>query len=399
MTEISKTSYKALRIVIILNLLIGVQYCWSVISPACTAKFGWTPTQATLPYTVLTVTNALAAIPLGLWGEKHGPNKVIFLGGICVGCGILLCSVSQSLAGMIFGYGLVTSFGLAAISMNTTPTSMKWFPAGKKGLVTGASTMCIGFSPLYMAPLIEGLLGRLGLNQGLRILGIGAALLICLFSLALPPPPNLDRNREEVRAVPEDNSRYHGRIEPGQVAKTREFWLLLALYAISWMPGQMIFSSVSTICQVQAGWDKGYIAVMAMSLGNGAGRLLGSALTDKIGGIRTMTLLLITQMVNLLFFAFYRTPAVIVPGIVILGFCVGAGVSLLMILIANIYGMKYVGSIYAILQLGYAISGVIGPQVAARILEFSGTYTVAYYVNAAFLLLGLFCVSALKRKK
>jgi MFS family permease len=398
MTEITGKSYKALFVIIMLNLLIGVQYCWSVISPRWADLFGLTPTLATIPYMVLTVSNSIAAIPLARWGEKYGPNKVIFLGGLGVGAGILICSVSESLMGMILGYGLVASFGLAAISFNSTATAIKWFPANKKGLITGVSSMCIGLSSLYMAPLIEGLLNILGLNKGLGILGIASGALVCLFALMLPIL-QLESKTEGAATPVEDNSRYHGTITPSQIIRTREFWLLLTMYSMNWMPGQIIFSSVSTICQVQANWDKGYVALMAMAVGNGAGRLLTSALSDKLGGIKTMKVILTVQAINLSIFVFCRTPVSISLGLVIMGFCAGAGVSLMMILAANIYGIKYVSSAYAWLSWGYAIAGIVGPLLAAILLEQSGSYAVAYYVNVVFLLIGLYCAFAIKSKK
>lgn len=391
---------KALRILAVLNLLMGVQYCWSVISPQCIKLFNWTPTRAALPYTVLTVTNALSAIPLSRWGERRGANQVIFLGGIFVGLGIFLCSFTKSVTGMAVSYGVITSFGLAAISMNTSPTAMKWFPQNKKGFAVGVATMCIGLSSVIMAPVIEALLGTLGLFRGLKALGIGAGALICFFSVILPRlPSDFLKSGDSAEKVEKAFSRYHNTVGPNQALRTREFWLILAIYAMNWMPGQMIFSSVSTICQVQASWEKGYIAVMAMSVGNGVGRLISASLTDRFGGAKTMRILMVIQLVNLLLFKFYRNPYTILPGTILLGCCVGAGIPLVYVLVSNIYGMKYVGSINAMIQLGYAVSGIIGPLVAARTLESTGTYDTAYMANALFLVIGLCCVVSLRLKK
>lgn len=393
-------AFKALRILAILNLLMGVQYCWSVISPQCIELYGWTPTEAALPYTVLTVTNALSAIPLSRLGEKYGAGRIICLGGFSVGVGVFLCSLTNSLLGMIVCYGVITSFGLAAISMNTSSTAMKWFPQSKKGFAVGVATMCIGLSSVLMAPVINALLDNFGLSIGLKLLGIGAGVLICFFSIILPKlPKNMYEQSETRSEVKEEHSRYHNSIGPNQVFKTKEFWLILAIYALNWMPGQMIFSSVSTICQVQAGWEKGYIAVMAMSIGNGVGRLVSASLTDKFGGRKTMKVLMLIQIINLILFRFYIKPYMILPGIILLGCCVGAGIPLVYVLVSNIYGMKYVGSINALVQLGYAISGVIGPMIAARVLEISGTYMTAYLVNAMLLIFGVLCVGALKSKQ
>lgn len=392
-------AFKALRILAVLNLLMGVQYCWSVISPQCAALFGWTPIEEALPYTVLTVTNALSAIPLARWGERQGANKVIFLGGVFVGLGVFLCSLMKSLLGMVFCYGVVTSFGLAAISMNTSPTAMKWFPANKKGFAVGIATMCIGLSSVIMAPIINALLDNLGLARGLQMLGIGSGALICFFSVILPKLPDSFKEMEgKAGEGMADHSRYHNTVGPNQVFRTKEFWLILAIYSMNWMPGQMIFSSVSTICQVQASWEKGYIAVMAMSIGNGVGRLVSASLTDKFGGIKTMGVLMLVQFANLLLFRFYINPYTILPGIILLGCCAGTGIPLVYVLVSNIYGMKYVGSINAIIQLGYAISGIIGPMVSARVLEMTGTYTAAYLINAVFSIIGFCCVLGLRKK-
>jgi len=64
-----------------LNLALGILYAWSVFSKqlaedVAKGGFGWTKTQATLPYTVAIACFALMMVPAGRLQDKIGPRLV-----------------------------------------------------------------------------------------------------------------------------------------------------------------------------------------------------------------------------------------------------------------------------------------------------------------------------------
>jgi len=72
--KVSKMAYTALVICILLNLAAGFQYCWSLLGRTIISQYGWTATQAALPYTVLTIVTSLWSTFAGRLGEYISPR-------------------------------------------------------------------------------------------------------------------------------------------------------------------------------------------------------------------------------------------------------------------------------------------------------------------------------------
>ena len=418
-----KMANRALVIAILISLCAGFQYCWSLLGKSIIAEYGWTATQASLPYTVLTIVTSIWAIFAGRIGENRAPRGIIAFGGICMGLGLIISSRTQSPIVMIISVGVLLGLASTSITANTHPTVVKWWPADKKGFVVGACTMGMGLSSLYMAPVINGLLGKVGIINTFMILGIAAIVLICILSALLPISPvakahlarkkaersgqPIQQTAEEIAAAEaaarkmdeeDQNTIYKNTIQGTGALKTKEFWVICLIYIACWMPGQMITSAVANICSVQGHWEGGFVAVMAMAVGNGVGRLCSSTISDKLGVVKTYRVLFILQALNMVLFSFYRTPILLVIGTVILGFIVGSGVPLQIILTAQVYGRKYIGSINGMVQPAFGVAGFAGPVIAAAILDATGTYNMSYIFNAIVLVVGLLLTWMIKEQ-
>ncbi|MGE4568948.1 MAG: MFS transporter, partial [Bacteroidales bacterium] len=95
-----------------INLILGVLYSWSVIKKALVADWGWTNTEASLPYTVSVATFALMMVFAGRAQDKYGPRKVAFLGGLLLGLGLIASSWTQNPTMMILTFGVIGGMGI-----------------------------------------------------------------------------------------------------------------------------------------------------------------------------------------------------------------------------------------------------------------------------------------------
>jgi OFA family oxalate/formate antiporter-like MFS transporter len=65
-----------------LNLALGILYAWSVfgkqlVEPVEKGGFGWTKTQATLPYTIAIACFAVMMVPAGRLQDRLGPRLAV----------------------------------------------------------------------------------------------------------------------------------------------------------------------------------------------------------------------------------------------------------------------------------------------------------------------------------
>ena len=58
----------------------GVSYAWGVFVVPMTKTFGWTSSQATLPFTLFMVIFAIFMVPAGMLQDRIGPRKVSLVG-------------------------------------------------------------------------------------------------------------------------------------------------------------------------------------------------------------------------------------------------------------------------------------------------------------------------------
>jgi len=78
---------------LLINLLTGIIYTWSIIAGALVRDMGWSFTEAALPYTVFLFSYAPAMAFAGRIQDKIGPRPVIITGGILLGGSTILSSI------------------------------------------------------------------------------------------------------------------------------------------------------------------------------------------------------------------------------------------------------------------------------------------------------------------
>ena len=416
--QVTRTTYTVTIFATLINLCTGFQYCWSLLGHSIIAEYGWSDVQAALPYSVLTIVTSFWAIAAGRIGENIAPKVSIFIGGLCLGLGLLISSTTTSPIIMTLSVGLFLGVASTSITSNTMPTAMKWAPDNKKGLVAGIVAVGMGVSSLYMAPLTDSLLDNIGIDGTFMVLGIGAIVLICGMSFFITTPPIIleeRKRRKELKAqglsseqiaeelmgenadlYAEDNkiTIYQNKVNANKALLKPEVYILFLLYFASWMPSHILNASVATIAEVQVGgWAGGALCIMMLAIGNGVGRLASSAISDRLGVFKTFMVLMVIACINMLLFSFYTTPVTFLIGTFIMGYCTGSGVPMIMCAVAQVFGRRYNASIFGYVAVSYGAGGLIAPLIAN-----TGSYSTAYVVSAVFMVVGFLCALFLQKK-
>ena len=115
-----------------INLILGVLYIWSIMGKALVKELGWTSTQASLPYTVCTVSFAIVMVFAGKLQDTKGPRLISTLGGILLGGGLILSSITKDPLMMVLTFGILGGAGIGFCYASTTPRQLSGFQF-KKG--------------------------------------------------------------------------------------------------------------------------------------------------------------------------------------------------------------------------------------------------------------------------
>jgi len=380
------------------NLSIGVLYIWGELKkvfmmPEASGGWGWTSTEAGLPYTLAIVFFAIGVLAGGRIQDKIGPRWVVTAGGFLVGLGLILSAfVGNNPMGVALCYGVITGLGIGIGYSSVTPPALKWFHPSKKGLVSGFTIGGFGFAAIFYAPLVASMLNRFYLQAGHEFaiektfLYLGIAVMAISMTVAQfvknPPvdhAPIVPKNFKQKMIKPSIDFTWK------EMIKTRQFFLISFLFLFSATVGLMIIGNTSKIAQIQAGITNTALLLSLLALMNGIGRLFGGIISDKIGRTNTLFVVLILQMFNMIGFMFYSNLAGIIIGIIFAGLCFGTLLTVFPSMTADRFGLKNYGANYGIVYLFWGLAGIVAPVFADHIFDLRGSFNIAYIICATMM--------------
>lgn len=373
-----------------INLALGVLYTWSMFKGAIEKDFGWKGSQLNDPYALCCLVFAFAMILAGRCQDRFGPRLTATIGGLLVAAGLIVISTTSSYTIWVLGFGVLVGTGIGFGYSSATPPALKWFPPSKTGLIAGLVVAGFGLAPVYLAPASDFLLRNFGLLKSMLIFGIAFAVIVCGLAQFLVNPPDghaasMANSESGAKIAPTD-------LTPGEMMKTRSFWLLWVLYFIGAGAGLMVISSISGMAKKTMG-ESAFIAVAVMAIGNAAGRIFAGILSDRIGRRWTLMLVLLIQA-GLMFLAIPATASsggakfVIVLVATFIGFNYGANLSLFPSITKDLWGLKNFGMNYGCLFTAWGVGGFALSRLQQMLKSSSGSFNSSFITAGSLLIIG-----------
>lgn len=376
----------------LINLCIGSLYAWSVFAAPMAKHLGVDPGSLA---TVFIVTNAVGPITMisgGRINDLLGPKWVVFVGGIVYACGFFISSISNSVTMLGVGYGLGVGLGMGMIYGCTINNSIKFFP-DKRGLVGGIATATFGFSSVIMPPIVNGLITNYGVLATFRYLGIAFLIIICgcAFVIVKCPegymPENMKNNAATAKAGPVNNKSWK------EMLKDPMFYLMFFMLICGAFYGLMVISQASPIAQnlIKVAPATAAICVSTLALFNVGGRICAGILSDLIGRINTLFVMLIIGIfgLGLLTTCGEGDLTMFMVSVSLIGISFGAFMGVFPGFTADQFGPKNNSVNYGIMFIAFALAGVFGPMILRSVYAANGAYTFAFYIGIAFAIAGL----------
>lgn len=394
MSEVSSTRNLGWRVTLAglgINLALGILYTWSVISRGVPEEWGWSQADKSWPYAVACLVFCLVMVPAGRIQDRLGPRFAASVGGVLVGIGMIIASLTTTPLGYVVGFGLLSGAGIGFGYASATPPAVKWFPAKKTGMIAGIVVSGFGLASVYAAPLSQWLIGRFGLATAVMALGVAFLIVVVGLAQLLEPPPG--DWRPEGSPAPKTTA--GGPKEdylPREMLRTWQFYVLWFMYACGAGAGLMIISKLAQIASVQAGIALGFVLVAVLAIGNGAGRIVAGTASDKIG--RKASFLIAFVLQAFLIFAlsqtaegsFLASPFVMAVISALIGANYGANLALFPSVTKDYYGLKNFGVNYGLVFTAWGVGGFMLALLAGRVFDQSGSFNFAYYFSAGLLL-------------
>ncbi len=368
-----------------INVVMGSYYSWSVIGKAISKEWGWTQTQASLPFALITVSFSLAMIFAGRLQDRIGPRFVAIAGGLMFGGGMILSSFFKTPGMIALTYGLLGGAGIAVGYSGTVPVAMKWFPPQRKGLVTGIVVAGVGMAALLNAPLANWLVGAYGIQGAFRIMGVGTVVIVVALGMVLRNPPEriyLQATRADADGTGGSNTD----TDWMEVLKTPQFYGVWFMYVLSVAPVLMIIANSVQILSYTANQKfNPVIAPILIVSFSTAGRILGGYISDLIGRRKTLIAAFLIQALNIALLSVYETQVPFIGAFVLSGLVYGAFFALLPAIMADFYGLKNLGVNYGMIGTAFGVSGVLGTQLGGYVGELLKSFDQVYWMFGGML--------------
>lgn len=373
-----------------LNFLTGILYIWSILSKALITELHWSSKQASLPYTVATISFVVFMVFFGKIQDSKGPRFTATFSATLMGIGLILSAFTTSPAMMLITFGVIAGAGIGIGSISTMPPAVKWFSPDKKGMVTGIVVAGVGMASVFFAPVTNALLLSVGISKAFLFNGIGVLLIgLVLASLLKNPPLGFIPERKSKEERAQAPSTFAKDFTVREMVKTPSFYKLWLMLAFSSSAGLMMIGHTANIAKTQVNWEGGYLLVALLAVFNTIGRFLGGAISDKIGRINLMRIIFSLQAVNMLLFSHYQSVSLLVIGVAAAGLNYGAIFSVYPATTVDFYGIKNVGANYGVLFTAWGVGGVIGPMMAAAIYDATKSYNTSYRMACLLLLISI----------
>lgn len=370
----------------IILLSFAVRASFGVFQIPIAAEFSWARADFSLAIAIQNLAWGIGQPLFGAMAEKMGDRKAIILGGVTYAVGLVLSSaavtpLAHQLYEILVGFGIAgTGFGVilavvgrAASDENRSMSLAIATAAGSGGQVVGA-------------PMAEWLLTMMTWQSVFLVFAaiiLGSLALLPLMRAPVASKAQLQDSMGDIlgRAFrdPSYTMIFLGFFSCGyQLAfVTAHFPALVTEMCGPILPGGALHSIGITSTSAL-----GAVAISLIGLANIAGTLAAGWLGQRYSKKYLLAAIYAGRtLVAALFIMNPITPATVLIFSVAMGSLWLATVPLTSGLIAHLYGLRYMGTLYGIVFFSHQLGSFIGVWLGGRMYDLYGSYTAVWWVG------------------
>lgn len=351
---------------------------------------GWSKTALSGAAALQSVESAIMGPALGWLLDRFGPRAMVQVGMLVLGCGFLLLSQIESLAGfyvsavlMAIGISLGGYFPL-------TVALIQWF---ERYRARALSVMSMGLAlGGAMVPAVAWCMA----TYGWRATAFGSGIIIIVLGL---PLSRVIRWRpkdqgDTVDGLPEAPAQILGAVSGGQTSqaeftvrqalRTRAFWLLAVGHAFALLVVTSVNVHAITHMKEGLGYSVTQAAffIMILTFGQVGGVLLSATIGDRFEKRKLAACCMLGHMSGLLLLTYATHAAHVAAFAVLHGVAWGLRGPLMQSIRADYFGRNAIGMILGLSSVIIALGQIAGPMVAGVLADLTGNYRAGFTVLA-----------------
>ena len=304
--------------------------------------------------------------------------------------GLLITALAvyiKSLLLIYIGYGCLMGIGLGIGYITPIKTLMLWFKE-QKGIATGIAVCAFGFASGVASPIITSLMANMSLSDCFIALSAIYCLPMYVAHVLIKKPEwykeNTTKSNFKIKTL------FH----------YPQFVLIWLIIFINITCGLALISTASPIMTEQEMTSEFItIVISIMGIFNGIGRLIFSAISDKLRNRANIykVILLISIAVSIITVMLADTITIPIT-LIVISACYGAGFSCLPSLLSDIFGMDNVSKIHGITLTAWGIAGLVGNQISGLVCSVCSSYLPIFIVITVLYVIALVLALVLVKK-
>lgn len=366
----------------------AVRASFGVFQIPIAAEFGWARAEFSLAIAIQNIAWGIGQPLFGALAEKIGDRRAIILGALVYAAGLAMSSVSETPFSMQ-AWEVLVGFGIAGTGFGVILAVVGRASSDENRSMSLAIVTAVGSGgQIVGAPLAEWLMGVMPWQSVFLI--FAGLILAMLLSLPLMRSPTPVATKAELQESMGDIL--------GKAARDPNFTLIfLGFFSCGYqvafltahfpafvteMCGPILSGGLLESIGIGTTSALGAISISIIGLFNILGTLTVGWLGNRFPRKYLLAIIYTGRTIAAAaFMAFPITPASVLIFSAVMGTLWLATVPLTSGLVAHLFGLRYMGTLFGIVFLSHQIGGFLGVWLGGRLYDMNGDYTLVWWVG------------------
>ena len=372
---------------LIIIVTFGIRGSFGVFQIPIENEFQWLRVEFSLAIAIQNLGWGIGAPIFGALGEKFGDKKMIIVGALCYVSGLIVSTFAQSplthqFLELLIGFGIAGT-GMGMILAVVGRASSEKNRSMALGIVTAAGSV----GQMVGAPLAQTLVDLYGWKQVFIIFAF--SIIIVMFAVPLLKETKISTKKEievSLKKVlgnafkdPNFSMIFLGFFACGyQLAfVSAHFPALVTEMCSAISPSSLLhYIGISTTSSL------GALAIAIIGFSNIFGTIYAGWLGQRFPKKYLLAIVYtLRTLIGLIFIILPITPTSVVLFSFFMGSLWLATVPLTSGLIAHIYGLRYMGTLYGLVFLSHQLGSFLGVWMGGKLYDATGDYTLVWWIG------------------
>ena len=372
---------------LIIIVTFGIRGSFGVFQIPIENEFQWLRVEFSLAIAIQNLGWGIGAPIFGALGEKFGDRKMIIAGSLCYVSGLMLSTFAQNplthqFLELIIGFGIAGT-GMGMILAVVGRASSEKNRSMALGIVTAAGSV----GQMVGAPLAQTLVDLYGWQQVFIIFAFSIVLVMSVVPLLKETPVSTKKEIEVSLTKVLGNAFKDPNVSMiflGFFACGYQLAFVSAHFPamVTEMCSAISPSSLLQYIGVSTTSSLGALGIAVIGFSNIFGTIYAGWLGQKFPKKYLLAIVYaLRTLIGLLFIIFPITPMSVVLFSFFMGSLWLATVPLTSGLIAHIYGLRYMGTLYGLVFLSHQLGSFLGVWMGGKLYDATGDYTLVWWIG------------------